>query len=158
MPYEWSDENGTQKLDLWAHNSLPARGFVLFIAVTAGLFLLPLVAVLGSPVLWGILPFMLIALAAAWWAMERNRADRQMTEVLTITADKITLMRTDKSGQRHWQANPYWIRVACDPKSGPVEHYLTLEGGPRRVEIGAFLTAEERQILEGELREALTRT
>ena len=81
MPYEWSDENGTQKLDLWAHNSLPARGFVLFIAVTAGLFLLPLVAVLGSPVLWGILPFMLIALAAAWWAMERNRADRQRGDV-----------------------------------------------------------------------------
>ena len=101
MPYEWSDENGTQKLDLWAHNSLPARGFVLFIAVTAGLFLLPLVAVLGSPVLWGILPFMLIALAAAWWAMERNRADRQMTEVLTITADNTSKVRRNTYSKYH---------------------------------------------------------
>ena len=33
--------------------------------------------------------------------------------------------------------------------------YLTLEGGPRVVEIGAFLTPEERQSLEAELRARL---
>ena len=35
--------------------------------------------------------------------------------------------------------------------SGPVPQYLTLRGGPREVELGAFLTEEERQRLHADL-------
>ena len=40
---------------------------------------------------------------------------------------------------------------------GPVPHYVTLKGAGREVEIGAFLTEEERRALEPALREALER-
>jgi uncharacterized membrane protein len=37
---------------------------------------------------------------------------------------------------------------------GPVENYLTLRGGDREVEIGAFLDAKERLALYGEIKAA----
>jgi len=38
---------------------------------------------------------------------------------------------------------------------GPVAHYITLKGGGREVEIGAFLSEDERKTLHGELADAL---
>ena len=43
------------------------------------------------------------------------------------------------------------------PMVGKVEDYLTLQGGPREVEIGAFLTPPERRALEDRLVAALHR-
>jgi len=58
-----------------------------------------------------------------------------------------------------WEANPYWVRVALHAKGGPVPNYLTLSGGGREVELGAFLSPPERvelkSLLERELRSAL---
>jgi uncharacterized membrane protein len=42
-------------------------------------------------------------------------------------------------------------------KRGPVENYLTLSGSDRTVEIGAFLSPEERVALHGELQSAFAR-
>jgi hypothetical protein len=38
---------------------------------------------------------------------------------------------------------------------GPVPHYLTLSGGGRVVELGAFLTEAERVTLKGEIERLL---
>jgi len=156
MPYQWSNDTDIQRLTLWPYRSLPPRGFVIFISVTASFFLLPLLAVLGTFVFWALLPFLLAAVGAIWWALQRNNRDRQILEELTLTDDKITLSHHAPGGEtRSWSANPYWVRVTCLPKGGPVENYLTLEGGPRLVEIGAFLGADERHDLMGELERAL---
>ena len=52
MPYRWTDDSNQKTLTLWPHQSLTAQGFTWFIAVTAAMLALPLLAVLGSPVLW----------------------------------------------------------------------------------------------------------
>ena len=57
--------------------------------------------------------------------------------------------------RRDWEANPYWVRARLHPRGGPVENYITLQGGPREVELGAFLSADERVALHHELEEAL---
>ncbi|MFE3837775.1 DUF2244 domain-containing protein [Pseudogemmobacter sonorensis] len=152
MPYHWHPEENGERLDLWPHRALTRRGFVWFIGLTAGLIALPLLAVLGSPVLWGLLPFPLLALCAIWLALRRNGRDREIMERLTLSPERIELVRRDPGGRRRaWQANPYWIRVTLHPTGGPVPDYLTLSGGPREVEIGAFLSEEERGQLAGEL-------
>ena len=151
MPYEWSDTKTTRTLTLWPHNSIEPRGFVWFIGATAALLLLPLLAVLGSPILWALLPFLVGALVSIWWAIARNKADRQNRERLDIGPTHVTLLRQDKHQTRDWRANRHWVRLSAQPKGGPVDHYLTLEGGPRRVELGAFLTTKERQALQTEL-------
>ncbi len=42
------------------------------------------------------------------------------------------------------------------PEGGPVENYVTLTGGGREVEIGAFLSEEERLSLFEDLSEKFT--
>lgn len=163
MPYEWlpPDQDdphggGAYHAHLWPYRSLPRRGFVLFIALTAALIALPLLFVLGSPVLWGLLPFVVLAVAGVWWGLQRNYRDAEIVEDLRLTPDRITLTRHGPRGRRQdWQANPYWVRVTVHKAGGPVPQYLTLTGSGREVELGAFLTEDERLSLADELNAAL---
>jgi uncharacterized membrane protein len=161
MPYEWlppdePDGGACRRLHLWPYRSLPRRGFVLFIGLTAGLVALPLLFVLGSPVLWGLLPFVVLAVAGVWWGLQRSYSDGEIIEDLTLSADSIALVRHGPRGRRQeWRANPYWVRVTVRQTGGPAPNYLTLSGAGREVELGAFLTGEERLRLADELRAAL---
>ncbi len=161
MPYHWLaplSDTKAQRLRLTPHISLQPGGFVAFIAVTAGLMSLPLFAVLGSVVLYGLLPFLALAVWGIWTALRRNAADRAITEELTLTPDRMDLTRTGPRGRvQSWQANPYWVQVRLHAKGGPVPQYLTLQGGPREVELGAFLAEEERVALADELQRSLAR-
>lgn len=163
MPYEWLplDPKDTETgpalhLHLWPYRSLPRRGFVIFIGMTAGLIAVPLLAVLGSPVLWGLLPFAVLAIAGLWWGLQRSYRDGEIIEDLVLRGDSITLTRHGPRGRRQdWQANPHWVRVILHPLGGPVPNYLTLRGAGREVELGAFLTETERLRLAAELQDAL---
>lgn len=160
MPYEWSaaEPDSDARLELRPHRSLPARGFVIFIAATALMMLMPLLALLGTKHLWVILPFALIPVAGIWWAVRRNNRDAALSEVLTIGPESITLVRRAPDGTvKTWQANPYWVTAQLYPTGGPVPDYLTLKGDGREVELGAFLSEEERRALAEDLRMRLAR-
>ncbi len=159
MPYEWDPPTAEgEKLRLWPHRSLPKRGFVWFMGATAALISLPLFAVLGTAVLWALLPFLAGAIALLWWALMRSYRDGEIIEELSLGPDIIRLVRTGPRGRiQEWQANPYWVRPGIYPAGGPVPNYLTLAGGGREVELGAFLTQGEREALYGELQRALGR-
>ncbi|SMY09200.1 DUF2244 domain-containing protein [Flavimaricola marinus] len=156
MPYEWlppSTTGGAQaELHLWPYRSLPKKGFVTFFGVTFGMVSLPLLAVVGSPILWGLLPFVAVVLGGAWWALQRNYRDGSILEELRFWDDKLTLTRHNPRAPRQdWEANPHWVRVHDYGQEGRIEHYLTLKGGPREVEIGAFLSVDERRALLEEI-------
>lgn len=159
MPYQYlSDTPAKTHLHLWPHRSLPRTGFVWFIGGTALLIAVPMLSVLGSPVLWGVLPFAVIAITGVWLALRRSYADGQILEDLTLTPARVTLTRHGPRGRRQaWEANPHWVRVALHPRGGPVPNYITLQGGPREVELGAFLTEPERIALRDEVQAALAR-
>ncbi|MCQ0971163.1 DUF2244 domain-containing protein [Paracoccus sp. TK19116] len=150
MPYSWSIENGAQVLRARPHRSLPRKGFVWFIGITAVLFLLPLMAVVGTVVLWGLLPFIVIAVAGVWIGLERTYRTGRTTEILHLTRDSLDLRRSDAGrDDRIWHANPYWVRAIL--RRGPVESYLTLTDGQRELELGSFLTPDERRSLHDDL-------
>lgn len=157
MPYETLPSTpGEMRLHLWPYRSLPRRGMVWFIGGTAALIALPLLVLIGSPVLWGLLPFLLATIAAIWWALERSFRDAEIVEDLTLAPQHITLTRHGPRGMRaDWQANPHWVKITLHPTAGPVPDYLTLSGGGREVELGAFLTPDERRRLAQELRDHL---
>ena len=143
-------------LELWPHQSLTPNGFVVMIGATFGMLMIPLVGLIGTAALWGILPFVIGALALLWFGLKRSWRDRDILETFEITREAATLTRRDPNGtERNWTANPYWIRVERHEKVGMIEDYLTLEGGPRPVEIGAFLTPDERRGLERRLLRAI---
>jgi uncharacterized membrane protein len=147
------------RLRIWPHRSLTAEGFVWFVGLTAAALALPLLAVLGSPVLWGLLPFAVLTVAGVWWAIRANAGDASaLSEELTLWRDRIELVRAERRGGiRGWSADPHWVRVELHETGGPVEKYLTLKGGGREVELGAFLSPEERVALRSELLDALAR-
>jgi uncharacterized membrane protein len=154
MPYEWLPPSGgpTARVHLWPYRSLSRRGFVLFIGTTAALIALPLLSLVGQSALWVLLPFLMLAVGGIWWALERSFRDAEIIEDLTLTPGMITLTRHGPRGRRQeWEANPHWVQVILHPKGGPVPNYLTLRGGPREVELGAFLSEEERLALKIEV-------
>ena len=143
---------------LWPNRSLPRRGFVWFIGATAALISMPLLPVLGTPVLWGLLPFLVGAVALLWVALERSYRDGRLTERLTLWPDRMRLERTGPRGPaQEWEANPFWVSVHMREEGGPVENYVTLRGAGREVEIGAFLSPAERADLFEDIRRTLAR-
>ncbi|OOY32917.1 hypothetical protein BMI88_03350 [Thioclava sp. F36-6] len=165
MPYRWTDTEGQtmeaprseaaplpDQLHLWPYRSLPRKGFVFFIAATVVMVSLPLLSLLGHVELWGLLPFIALAIAGVWWAISHSYRTGEVLEVLTFNGPDLHLIRHEPGKpSRDWAANPHWVQADLHGKGGPVEAYLTLRGGPREVEIGAFLTPEERRQLHREL-------
>ena len=153
MPAEWLDDGGApgepgaplragaRVLHLWPHRSLPRRGFAGFIGVTAALVAVPLLSVVGTPVLWFVLIPVAGTIALTWAMIERSYRSGDLIEELRLTRDTVRLLRREPGGRvLAWEANPYWVRVRLHEEGGPVENYLTLEGraaqrGDRRVPV-----------------------
>lgn len=160
MPYEWHDtapdHSGalSYRLRLWPYQSLPRKGFVWFIGLTAGFMALPVMAMLGTAVLWGLLPFVLLVIGGIWYAIQRSYARGTLAEELLLDRKTAQVIRRDPDGRlREWTTNSYWLRPAL--RRGPVESYLTLTDGQREIELGAFLTPEERRSLHDDLQRRL---
>lgn len=160
MPYQWTTEPDAspQEMRLWPHQSLPPKGMAAFVLTTFTMILIPVVTLLGSPVLWGLLPFVLLAVWGMYYALQRNHHALKVVEVLTLDEKEAQLVRTEPSGKvREWDCNRYWTTITKYEKDGPVPHYVTLKGEGREVEIGAFLSEDERIALYEELQRAWRR-
>jgi uncharacterized membrane protein len=139
------------------HRSLPIKGFVWLIAITATLMTIPLWPLLGTLAFLGILPFMLLALGLLWYFFQRNYHDATVREELRLWPDLIAVHRYNPRGKdAYWQANPYWVKLTLY-KDQKIENYLTLTGDNREIELGAFLSSEERLALHEQLRTALAK-
>ncbi|SMX32975.1 DUF2244 domain-containing protein [Octadecabacter ascidiaceicola] len=160
MPYEWIKPSGPDapnaELHLWPYRSLLRRDFVVFISATVLLIVVPLLAVIGSPVLWGLLPFFIIAVAGIWYALQRSYKDGEILEELRIWPDRMSLDHIHpRHGTKSWEANPYWVHVKIDRKNERIVNYLTLKGANREVELGRFLSEDERASLHDDLTQRL---
>lgn len=153
MPYEFSDIGQDRKqIDLWAHSSLPNKGFAGFILSTFVFITLPLYALLGTHLFWGLLPFLMIAVAAMWFALRKNYRDRSIVERLVLSPEEFNLVRQNPNGSHQtWDCNAFWARIHMHERGGPVPYYVTLTGNGREVELGSFLSEEERKELYSEL-------
>lgn len=160
MPYQWSQEppqkTADWQLSLWPYRSLLRKDFVLFIGATAAIVALPLLTVIGTAVLWGLLPFFAIMLGGIWYALHVSYRRGEILEELTVTETIAHLTRHNPNGvNQDWEANRYWVSVHLHPTGGPVKNYITLRGGDREVELGSFLDEAERLALYGELKQSL---
>jgi len=144
-------------LRLWPNRSLPRRGATIVIVLLAVGLAAPLAPLLGTSLLWGIVPFELAVLAGVFAAFRRSYADGALTEELRLWPDQISVVRREpRGGVRTWRADPYWVKARLI-EDGKVEQYLTLRGGGREIELGAFLSPEERVALHADLTAALAR-
>lgn len=172
MPYEWDkplrvapapDTPGfaegadpIARLTAWPYRSLPKRGFAFLIGMAYVLLLIPVSAFIGTIAIWWLLVPGLAAIAGLWWFIDKSFRDGEILEELDIWPDHIRLTRHGPHGKHaKWEANIHWVTTHIHHKGGPVVDYVTLKGGGREVEIGAFLHESERPQLHLELQQAL---
>ena len=156
-PFEERSDPPLLDLTLWPNRSLSRRGFAWVLAIVGVGLLIPIIPLLGTRAVLGLIPFSLAALLALYVAIRRNYADGRLTERIRIWPDLVTVIRREPRGAvRRWHANPHWVRLALRD-DGPVERYLTLSGGGREIELGAFLSPEERESLHADLDRAFAR-
>ncbi len=142
---------------IWPNRPLGRRGRRWALGLAAGGLALPLLPVTGTPVFWGLVPFLVAALAMLWLGFRRSDFDGRLVEEVSIWRDEMRVERREPGGRvRRWSADPFHVRVTVHPE-GRVENYLTLGGGGREIELGAFLSPEERADLAADLEAALTR-
>ena len=152
MPYRWSNTDTTRELTLWPHRSLPRRGFAAIVLMAFTLITIPLYGLLGTVFLWGLLPFLMAAVAGLWWALEHSYKTAEVLETLTITPLETRLTHQPRKGEvLEWACNTFWVRTECHASGGPVPFYITLSGGERTVELGRFLSEDERRALIHEI-------
>ena len=156
MSYRWITP---ERLELRPHRSLPRKGFAVVVLLFFALVTIPLAAMIGTALLWALLPFAMTALGALWWGLQRSYRDGEVIEVLSLEENEVSLTRTEPGGAlRTWNCNRYWVRLHKHERNGPVPHYITLSGNGREVEVGAFLSEEERQALHTDLARRLMST
>jgi uncharacterized membrane protein len=99
---------------------------------------------------------MVATVAGIWLALRKNGRDRSIVEELVITPTRVSLTRHGPRGRKQdWEANPHWLRVTLHEDGGPVPNYLTMKAKGREVELGAFLSEDERKALHAEVQEVL---
>mgnify|MGYP006276128475 FL=1 len=144
------------EITLWPHRSMTRRGFRWFIGALAAGLSIPLLAAWGTPVVAVLAPFLVGALALVWWMVRlHDRRRARQRERLRLWADALAVEHvTEKGRVLRWSANPYWVQVElADTRRR--ENDLILRGGARAIELGGFLSAEERSTLADELRRRL---
>ena len=155
QPVERSDPP-VWSITLWPHRSLGAKGFrnVMWLA-GAGL-MIPVLPLFFTPAGWALLPFAGGVLILLWLAFRANYRHARLEEHVNLWPDLIAVERYELNGEvKRWQANPYWMRSRLLEEGGPVANYLTLIGSEREIELGAFLSPEERVRLQADIEAAI---
>ena len=120
MPYRWTENSDAeQELRLWPHNSLPPRGAMIVILSVFLFGLIPLLAMLGSVVLWGLLPFLLLTVLGLWLAIQTNYRARSVFEVLTLNQTQARLVHHHpQTGIRNGPATAIGPAPRCTQAAG----------------------------------------
>ena len=97
-----------------------------------------------TPIAWA------LVIGGVWYAIQHSFRRGQTAEELLLNRRTAQVIRRDPGGGlREWTTNSYWLRPIL--RRGPVESYLTLTDGKREIELGAFLTPQERRHLHDDL-------
>ncbi|MEM7522804.1 MAG: DUF2244 domain-containing protein [Pseudomonadota bacterium] len=142
---------------LWPHRSLAPKGFRMLMLFSAAAMSLPILALSRTPAALPLAPYAAVALFGLWAFMKLSYRSGRLVEELRLWPDAIAVERREPWGRvQRWSANPYWVDVDLSD-TRDIQRYLTLNGSGRRIELGAFLTPEERVELADELRTRIAR-
>ncbi len=145
------------QITIWPNRSLGSTGVTwLFAIATLGLTM-PLLPVLGTRIAWVLLPFLIMPLVLLYCFLRLSYRDGRLSETLRLWPDLITVTRRNPNGsEQFWNAHPFWVKLKIHPDGRP-ENYLTLKGNGREIELGAFLSPEERVCLHHTIETAINR-
>ncbi len=138
------------------HRSLSPRGLRILVAVIclcSGLTLLRLLLLQA----WLVVGFSVLEVGLAVALLGLNARRARASELLLLTEEVLTVVRTDAAGRRkERRLSPAWLNVVLEERPGQVPRLL-LAARNGHEEVGSWLGEEEKRNLAAALREALHR-
>lgn len=142
---------------VYPHRSLSPTGFLVLMAVLCACsFTVGLIFYLSGA--WPVVGFLGLDVLIVYVAFRLNYRAGRAYETVRLTREALEITRVDPAGRgRRITLQPYWLAVDMDD---PPRHHsrLTLRTHGRRLEIGSFLTPDEKLDLARALRRALEQT
>lgn len=156
----WTDnrEPTFLRMRLSPNRSLDSYGTkIVFLVIACG-FLLPIIPFIGSPIGTTLTIFSGLTFYLFLIMLQRNFQEGNTFEEIFISKRKITVVHQEKNKEQIiWEGNPYWTRVTLDTNNPKLKNYLTLVGKGRHIELGAFLSPDERIELKDKIQNALAK-
>jgi uncharacterized membrane protein len=147
---EYAEDLATYSFTARRNNSISPAGwrrvFAFISAITLGIA--AAFAALGA---WLIMPFAGIELALLYWAFRHLENHAGDYERVTIEGDRVIVEVVDRNSQQRYVFNRYWVQVLL--YGG--ERRLTLRSRGIEVEIGRYLTHEDRALAARTLKQKL---
>ncbi len=121
-------------------------------------FLLPIIPFIGSPIGTTLTIFSGLTFYLFLTLLQKNFQQGSTFEEILISKRKIKVVHQEKNKERlTWECNPYWTKVHLDINNPRLKNYLTLAGKGKHIELGAFLSPEERLELRDKIQNALAK-
>ena len=141
---------------LHPHTSLTPRGFFLLMAVVGLVSFCAGIAFVSIGA-WPVFGFFGLDVLLVYFAFKLNYRDARRYETVRLTDSLLTVERVAPSGRRErWRFQPYWLQVEVDDHPA-AKNALTLRSHGRILEIGSFLTPDEKIDLANALRAELNK-
>ena len=156
----WKDreEYTFLRMRILPNRSLDTQGTKVVSAIIACGFLLPIIPFIGSPVGTTLTIFSGLTFYLFLTLLQKNFQQGTTFEEILISKHKIIVIHKEKNKeQKTWEGNPYWTRVNVDINNPKLKNYLTLAGKGRHIELGAFLSPDERIELRDKIQNALAK-
>lgn len=141
-------------LEVRAHRSLTpttARRFLLIVALGTFAVATFFTAMYGF---WPVLAFAVLEMIFLCWAVHASMRSGLVSEMITITADEVTIEHLEEGNHRFAVFPRHWARVTLHaPLAALHPSRLLVESHGRACEVGRFLTEDERRNLAVRLKQ-----
>ena len=156
--WEGTEEPTFLRIRLFPNRSLDMNGTkVVFVIIACG-FLLPIIPFIGSPIGTTLTIFSGLTFYLFLTLLQKNFQQGHTFEEILISKNKIIVVHQEKNReQKAWEGNPYWTKVNIDTHNPKLKNYLTLAGSGKHIELGAFLSPDERIELRDKIQNALAK-
>jgi uncharacterized membrane protein len=144
------------RIELLPNCSLTPRGALFFFGVVA-LGSLTFAMFFVAQGYWPVLPWAGLELAVLGWALWASMRRRHWTQTITVTPDQVEVVVRGREGERRIVFSRHWASVTLRRSRSWHPSRLLLESHGRSLEIGGFLTEDERLALHRRLAELIGR-
>jgi uncharacterized membrane protein len=136
-----------KRIELAPNCSLTPAGARLFFASIC-LFSLAFSLFFACLGFWPVLPFWALEMLALGLCLNASMRRRRYTQTVTITDSQISLVTRSRRGEAKQEFARHWAKVRLrTPRTRLHPSRLTIESRGRAIEVGSFLTEEERCVL-----------
>ncbi len=156
----WNDKGQVAllRIRLVPNRSLDSCGTKVVFCVIAIGFLFPIIPFIGSPIGTTLTIFSGLTFYLFLTLLQKNFQQANTFEEISISKNKILVVHQEKNKEKKtWEGNPYWTKVNVDFNNPKLKNYLTLAGKGKHIELGAFLSPNERIELRDKIQNALAK-